>query len=63
MRTTRTTQTVLPPACNCRQKSFAHVRMPRLLATATISERRLFRSRALDYVATIEGWRLFEEIW
>ena len=37
--------------------------MLRLLATATISERRLFRSRALDYVAAIEGRRLFEEIW
>ena len=38
------------------------VHVPRLLAMATIWERRLFCSRASDCVATIRGWRLFEEI-
>ena len=39
------------------------MRVPRLLAAATIRGRRLFRSRASDCAATIRGRRLFEEIW
>ena len=36
------------------------MRVPHLLAVATIRGRRLFHSRAWDCVATIRGWLLFE---
>ena len=59
--TTRTAQTVLalvwwPSSEIIRTR----VRVPRLLAEATIRGRRLFRSRASDCAATIRGRLLFE---
>ena len=62
LRTTRTTQTVLALAWWPSSEIIrTRVRVPCLLAAATIQGRCL--SRASDCVATIQGQRLFEEIW